>query len=147
MKEILLVVANKEKTDIYLANHYSDEILKLDTIRNIKMKKQEQDFSSDKPGRVVRSFGFGSRKLIKEKKALLHSLEIYSFKISKKIKYFLKEYHGINIMLIAESGFLGSLKKHLVSQRIPLFSSLPKEMRFKNEKELITNLKNELLLL
>lgn len=133
MKEILLIIANKEKADIYLTKQYSSEILKLETINYTNIKKTKKDF--------------GSHRIVKENKGPVLSFKVYILKISQKIKRYLQEHKSLKVVLVAESGFLGTLKKYLLSQRISLFFSLSEELNSKNEKDLLENIKKDLLFL
>jgi hypothetical protein len=147
LKEILLIIANKAKADIYLTKQYSSEILKLETINNPGGGMHKSEFSVDRPGRIMKSNSFGGRNLVKENSGLGMPFKRFSGQIIRRIKSHMKEYKSIKVVLIGESGFLGYLKKQFLSQKIPLFLCLPKELYRSNEKELLVNVKKELLFL
>lgn len=147
MTDVLLIIANKRNVDIYQTKTPFRVIVKLETIFNPNTRRSRKDFLSNRIGLVFKSNSFGSRKLLKENKGLGYMEKSYCKHISVQVKAYLEEFRGIKVVLVAESGFLGTLKNYFKNQQIHLNGAITKELSHQQTTELLENVRNDLMFL
>jgi protein required for attachment to host cells len=144
MNQNLIIIGNKEATNLFTLNKSHSKLVKIDSIENPDARKKEKDLVTDSPGRVQKGNRSGSRSVGMENKAIEHSLDQYSSKVSKLVAKKQGQIDKPNILLVSEPGFLGQLKRHFKIAKVDIAKTIPKELNHLDEKSIFSRIKEDL---
>ena len=144
MDNILIVIGNKERAELFEANRASSKLIKIDCIENPNARKKEQDLVTDAPGRVMKDNGTGSRSVGIEGGAVEQSLHSYAGDILSHVQNLQVQNQDKKVMLVSEPGFLGILKKHFKTAKVDVLKTIPKELNHLDERGLFLKLRDNI---
>ncbi len=148
MSSSLLVVGNKSETKIFLARKDQKHLELMELVKNNKGRKKEGELTSDRAGESVRNSGGSTHKgaMTKEVSAHEHAVEKYVSGVVNKIFHLHNENAKLKIMLVAEPGFQGILKKSLDRKKLEVFKSINKELVHISDDDIYKTLAEEISL-
>ena len=132
----MIVIANRSETKFYRVNTETHKLQRINTMENKYVKLREKDLRSDSPGKTVKDFTSGPRKLTKEHSALKHTLKVYSHNIVDYLKKEkdLKKYQSL--ILVAAPKMLGHICSELDKRKLKAEEKIDKDLNYIDDEKL-----------
>lgn len=137
MRKVLIVNINKKQAQIFIVNIFMNKkVIYSKTLKNLDAHKREGELHSDTAGRTYFSNGKGGRRVYKKKRSVDNVNNSFASRVSRNVKEILNRSERLNVVLVAEPGYLGTVRKYFKVQNIDVFKSLPKEFMNFEEKNI-----------